>query len=31
MPVPELRIGNPNEKQKLFLASKAKHLGFGGA
>lgn len=29
--MPELIIGSPNEKQKLFLASKAKHLGFGGA
>lgn len=29
--MPELIIGEPNEKQKLFLASRAKHLGFGGA
>ena len=29
--MPTLTLGSPNEKQKLFLASKAKHLGFGGA
>ena len=27
----ELRIQLPNEKQKLFLTAKAKHIGFGGA
>ena len=26
-----LPLGTPNEKQKLFLASKSKHTGFGGA
>lgn len=27
----ELRIQQPNPKQKLFLEAKAKHIGFGGA
>ena len=27
----EMRIDPPNEKQKLFLKAKAKHIGFGGA
>lgn len=31
MPVPILNISEPNEKQKLFLKSKVKHVGFGGA
>lgn len=26
-----LRLGNPNEKQKLFLSAKAKNVGYGGA
>ena len=26
-----LKIDPPNEKQKLFLTAKVKHIGFGGA
>jgi hypothetical protein len=26
-----LRIAEPNEKQKLFLNSKVKHIAYGGA
>ena len=31
MPMSTLRIAQPNEKQKLFLNSKAKHIAYGGA
>ena len=27
----ELRLGTPNEKQKLFLADHHKYVGYGGA
>lgn len=26
-----LYLGTPNEKQKLFLKAKVKHIGYGGA
>lgn len=26
-----LKIDPPNDKQKLFLKARAKHIGFGGA
>jgi hypothetical protein len=31
MLVPTLSISPPNEKQKLFLMAKNKHIAFGGA
>lgn len=29
--MPTLTIESPNDKQKLFLSARAKHIGFGGA
>lgn len=29
--MPQLVISMPNEKQKLFLSAKEKHVAFGGA
>ena len=29
--MPTLNLGTPNEKQKMFLRAKSKHVGFGGA
>lgn len=26
-----LRIAEPNDKQKMFLSAKQKHIGYGGA
>lgn len=31
MPVPTINLGEPNEKQKLFLLDRHKHIGYGGA
>ena len=29
--MPTLTIGQPNERQKLFLSADKKHIAFGGA